>query len=189
MQCVQSAPLWNTLEIAKLVLALATPILVAVGVAYITKSMHRLEARSLVNQKLVEKRLMLFDNMAPFLNDFYCYFMRVGGWKELTPPVLIERKRKLDKLFYTHKILFSPKFEADYFKFILDDCFRPFSGHAKNARLRTRHFQYSKLDGWKSDWTDWFVEDESDVCPPDRFAADYDALMNQFAAELGIKWS
>jgi len=189
MQIFQSAPVWDSLEIAKLLLGLVTPLVVAVAGFYITKSMHKLEARSLVNQKIVEKRMMLFDIMAPIFNDLYCYFMRVGGWKELTPLDLIDKKRILDKQFYINKPLFSAEFESHYFRFILSDCFLAFSGHAKNARLRTRHFQYSDLGNWRSEWIDCFVEEESDICPVGRLKEDYNALMNQFATELGIEWS
>jgi hypothetical protein len=189
MDTAQNSPLWNSLEIVKLLFGLVTPLVVAIGGYYITKSMHKLEARSLVNQKIVEKRLTLFDSMAPLFNDLYCYFMRVGRWKELTPPDLIEKKRTLDTLFYINKPLFSAEFESNYFTFILSDCFRAFSGHAKNARLRTRYLQYSNLNNWNPKWKDCFVEEESDICPLERLAEDYDALMNQFATELGIEWS
>jgi hypothetical protein len=53
------------------------------------------------NQKVIEKRIDVYDKLAPMLNDLYCYFYYVGNWKELTPIRIIETKRKLDKTFYT----------------------------------------------------------------------------------------
>lgn len=176
---------WNSLEIAKLILGFLTPLLVGVGVFLITKSMHSLEKRSIVSQKVIERRLTLFDTMAPLLNDLYCYFVRVGGWKELNPPALIDKKRTLDRSFYVNKALFSPEFQEKYVAF-LDDCFHVFSGHAKNARLRTHAEEYVGLPNWNENWRHSFVNTKSHICPLDRFAADYEALMHQFAVEVGV---
>lgn len=186
MSMTQSAPLWNSLEIFKLFLGFLTPFFVAIGGYYITKSMRKLEARVLVSQKVVERRLELFDKMAPLLNDMYCYFKQVGQWKELTPPDLITNKRTLDKLFYVNKPLFSAQFEAKYFAFIMDDCFKPYTGQGHSARLRCSHLPYAALPGWKSEWTEHFVEDVKDMCKFESLEADYQALMRQFAIEIGI---
>ena len=186
MPNTQPATLWNSLEITKLFLGFLTPVVVAIGGYVVTKSMRKLEARLLVSQKVVERRLELFDKMAPLLNDLYSYFNQVGQWKELTPPALVANKRTLDKLFYVNKPLFSEPFEAKYFGFILNDCFKAYGGHGTNARLRCSYEPYQSLAGWEKEWVMYFVEHAQDRCEANKFAADYEALMRQFAVEIGI---
>lgn len=159
MPTPQPPSAWNILEIANQILRLMTPVAVGIAVYVVSRSMHKLEARYLVNQRIVEKRLKLFEDMAPLLNDLYCYFVRVGQWKELTPEDVVKNKRTLDKLFYVNKPVFSKHFEVKYLAFVSDDCFYIFSGHAKDARLRTSPLCYHGLPGWKEEWKDYFVEE------------------------------
>jgi len=187
MQSAPIPPVWNSLEAVKLVAGLLTPIVVAVATYYVRKSMRNMEARLLVSQKVVERRLAVFDQMAPGMNDFYCYFKRVGHWKDLTPPDLIKKKRELDKVLYINRPLFSKEFAQRYFSFVLDDCFRTFTGHAKDAQLRADAEQYRAVAGWRPEWVSCYVSDQAEMRSSQQVETDYERLMTQFTIELGIE--
>ena len=51
-----------------------------------TKQFEHAQWRS---QKLVEKRLAVYDDMVPAFNDLLCYFTYVGSWRDLNPPTVV----------------------------------------------------------------------------------------------------
>jgi hypothetical protein len=82
---------------AKLFVSLLTPIAVVAIGYFLNARLRSIEERRWLNQKVIEKRLALFESMAPKLNDLLCYFTYVGHWKELQPPRIIGLKREPDK--------------------------------------------------------------------------------------------
>lgn len=74
---------WSSLEIVKLAVAACTPF----------------ERAQWTNQKLIERRIAVFDEMAPLLNDLFCFFRFVGDFRAITPPEAVSRKRSLDRGF------------------------------------------------------------------------------------------
>ena len=71
---------WNSLEVTKLIVAALTPLAVLLGI-WVARATRRLEASQWVNQKLIEKRINLLEEILPRLNDLYCYFEWIGNWK------------------------------------------------------------------------------------------------------------
>src|SRR5947207_10773523 len=106
------------LELVKLAVSLLTPLLVALFGFTINRNLQRLTAAQWRNQKAVERRLTFFDQVAPWLNDVYCYVLQVGNWKELSPFEVIGLKRKLDKAFYVNAALFPSPLLRRYITFI-----------------------------------------------------------------------
>ena len=132
----QPQSVWNSLEIAKLAASLLTPLfLLFVGI-WVSRLTERFKVTLWANQKVIEKRIDVYDKIAPMLNDLYCYFSYIGNWKEITPIQIIDIKRNLDKTFYIYAALFSPEFQKLYFTFI-HLCFETYVGAGKNAKLRT----------------------------------------------------
>jgi hypothetical protein len=86
---------WTSLEVVKIISSSLTPLVVAGVGIYIYRLSKRFEHLQWRNQKLVEKRLSIYDDIAPLLNDNLCYFTYVGTWKTKTPPEVIASKRKL----------------------------------------------------------------------------------------------
>jgi hypothetical protein len=119
--------MWNSLELAKLFVSALTPIVVILVGFFINRKLKQLEAIQWANQKVVEKRLEVFDALAPSLNDLLCYFTYIGNWKELSPSKVVEIKRALDKKAYINAPLFSWQFLDRYAAFI-GTCFRTYSG-------------------------------------------------------------
>lgn len=96
----QSDPIWNSLEIAKLIASVLTPISVVVFGFWINRRLKVFEHLQWANQKVVEKRLYVYQELVPLLNDLLCYFTYVGNWKTHNPASIIELKRKLDRIAY-----------------------------------------------------------------------------------------
>ena len=109
---------WSSLEVAKLAVGVLTPVLLLVLGVLVSRAARRVEDIQWVNRKLVERRLDLFEEMAPKLNDLFCFFLLVGHFKEIEPPDALRRKRELDRSFHVHTTLFSHDFSDRYSAFM-----------------------------------------------------------------------
>lgn len=181
---------WNSLEIAKLFLEFLTPFTMLWLGYLVSKLTQGVQRAQWANQKVIEKRIAVFDEVAPMLNDIYCYFRFVGNWKELSPPDIIEHKRKLDKRLNVYSPLFSSQFMDEYNNFI-HLCFTTFSGPTHDATLRTpiekggdkRKKPFGRR--WCADWDDLFAP-EADHTDLEKIKKAYETLMALFADELAI---
>ena len=173
---------WNSLEIAKLAVGALTPIFLFVLGYMVTRAARRVEDAQWASRKLVERRLDLYEDMGPLLNDLFCCFALVGHFQEVTPPVALARKRKLDRVFHAHAALFGPEFRDRYLDF-MNVCFLPFTGPAQPARLRASvAAQKRERTNWDPDWEKMFAEEHA---PPQQIAAAYDDMMDAFASDVG----
>jgi hypothetical protein len=77
---------WNSLEVAKFIVSIISPLILIFLGFWINRRIKHTEFLNWTNQKVIEKRIAIFDQIAPLLNDLYCFFMYIGHWKELTPP-------------------------------------------------------------------------------------------------------
>ena len=177
---------WTSLEVAKLAVGVLTPLLLlALGVV-INSASKRVEQAQWANQKIVERRLKIYDEMAPLLNDLFCFYSFVGNYKELEPPAIVQRKRTLDKLFHINRPLFSAAFHKRYSEF-MDTCFDTYAGAGLDAKIRSSipvQQRDRSVSGWKTEWERLFATG----APPasGEVLEAYEALMSQFAAELGV---
>lgn len=180
------------LEWTKLLVSLSTPIAVVAIGYFLNVRLRAIEERRWLNQKVLEKRLSLFEAMAPKLNDLYCYFTYVGHWKEIQPPRIIALKRELDKEMHVFEALFPPQLHEDYDAF-METCFKTYGGSGQDARLCTGYGVRKQIagDAWKTEWERAFVYgDENDDVIPDAKAPKrktYRTLMNSFAAALHVE--
>ncbi|MEK6238604.1 MAG: hypothetical protein N2C14_28120, partial [Planctomycetales bacterium] len=138
------------------------------------------------NQKVIEKRLAVFDDFAPLLNDVVCYFTYVGGWKELTPPEVVKLKRRLDRIAYVNAPLFPRGFLAHYNTF-MNECYATYSGWGQSARLRTLtgRRREAEDESWNPAWDDCFTEEDK-ASEPDAVRKAYGEFMSYLADVLGI---
>jgi hypothetical protein len=144
---------WNSLEVAKLAISTLTPVLVlALGVV-INKSVRAGALRS-----------EIYKTVGGDLNAIYCYLLFVGGWKELTPVDIIDRKRTFDKAMFTYEPFFSKKLLRKYNQFTTE-AFDLYSGPGVDARIRSaietplgdRRKHGAK--GWKASWEERFTKE------------------------------
>jgi len=75
---MQSAPTdpWNSLEVAKLIVAALTPVAVFIFALVARRAAIGVEKAQWMNQKLLERRLDIYDGLAPRLHE---YFRRVNN--------------------------------------------------------------------------------------------------------------
>lgn len=178
------AGLWNWLEVAKLTAGALTPVALAALGVYIhrvTKSFENLQWRS---QKLIEKRLSVYDDLAPHFNDLLCYFTYVGCWKELDPSVVLALKRTMDKKIHIAAPLFSTSFfeACENFQNL---CFETYGGWGRDALLRTRfeRRQQARPNDWKVEWNEYFGNSPAD---PKAIRGAYVEVMQLFATNIGV---
>lgn len=162
----QAGPLWSSLEIVKLIVQGITPILILLLGLYVNRALKKFEHFQWRNQKVIEKRLQIFDELAPRLNDLLCYFTYVGCWKDLAPLQVIHLKRTLDKQIFLAAPLFSPKFFSACATF-MNLCYETYTGWGRDARLRTKSERRQQaVENWETPWNGMFSDSPSD---PIRF--------------------
>ena len=176
---------WNSLELVKLVVSGATPLLVLLLGLLINRQLKRFEYLQWTSQKVVEKRLTIYSDLVPILNDLLCYFTYVGCWKELTPPEVVKLKRAADRIVYVNAALFSGDFPRIYNEFI-NHCFHTYSDWGHDARLRTMSERRQEAHKeWVSEWNSCFAEN-AHCSDPNHIKASYQKLVSSFAKELGV---
>jgi len=175
---------WNSLEVVKLISSSLTPLIVAGVGIYIHRLTKRFEHLQWRNQKLVEKRLSIYDDLASLLNENMCYFTYVGSWKERTPPEVIASKRIIDKKIHLAAPLFSPCFFSTCMKF-QNLCFETYTGWGEDAKLRTQ-FKRRK-DAFEEKWDQsWDLAFSDEFDDPSIIRQAYLEIMRCFSEEIGI---
>jgi len=175
---------WNWLEIAKLSAGLLTPSALAIFGIYVHRVTKRFEDLQWRSQKLIEKRLAVYDDLAHDLNDLLCYFTYVGCWRDLDPPAVVALKRVVDKKIYLAAPLFSREFFAACMDF-QNLCFETYTGWGRDASLRTyaQRRRESRANNWNSDWDAFFGDNPSD---PKAIQVAYRRVMAAFAQDIGV---
>ena len=177
-------PIWNSLEITKLTVQGLTPILIVLLGILVNRAIKRFEHRQWRNQKLIEKRLEIYDDMAPSFNDLLCYFTFIGCWKDLSPIEVVKLKRVLDKKIYLAAPLFSPGFFSACME-LMNLCYETYSGWGEDAKLKTKFERRKNAAGteWETTWERMYSTQPGD---PAAIRKAYQELMNCFSEEIGF---
>ncbi|XLS28093.1 hypothetical protein ACJD0Z_12885 [Flavobacteriaceae bacterium M23B6Z8] len=179
----ETESIWNSLEVVKVIVSIATPLIGGIIAYRLSKIGKDLEKKQWAGRKIIEKRLEFYDRVVPDLNDLYCYYHRFGNWKELLPTEIILKKRNLDKEFHIYSHLFKKNIINKYQIFI-HNCFKTYTGWGNDAKLKMNLVKRQGLEGWKSEWDDLFVPDEQ--VEPESFKKSYDQLLYVIKRELEI---
>ena len=177
---------WDSLEVAKLLVAVLTPVAVVLLGLYVRSVSRRIEDAQWSSRRVLDWRLDLYKAMAPSLNDLFCFFTLVGDFREIKPPDALARKRALDKDFHINRFLFSDEFGRAYSEFMAAS-FSTWRGFGVAAALRASlaSQQAERPEGdWDAAWDQMFTS-EAESTPPHEIEQRYDTLMRQFAAEVG----
>jgi hypothetical protein len=179
---------WNSLEVVKILIAFLTPLLL-LGLGFvINRAGRRVEDAQWANRKLVEQRLEIYKEMAPKLNDLYCFFMVRGDFRNIDPPKALSLKRELDKSYHINRFLFSADFSWLYERFMVL-AFETFTGVGRSARLRVDPETQRGEMGlilWKDEWEAMFSP-VPERRTRDAIAAAHDEFLWRFAEELGVR--
>jgi hypothetical protein len=175
---------WNSLEVAKLAAGLLTPTAITLFGIYIHRVTKRFDHLQWRSQKLVERRLVVYDDLAPHFNDLLCYFTYVGLWKELDPPAVVALKRVIDKKIHLAAPLFTDAFFEACTRFQAL-CFQTYTGWGLDARLRTQfeRRRQARPNDWRKEWDSYFGDSMSD---PGEIRTAYKVLMEAFASDIGV---
>lgn len=157
--CVETTKtIWNSLEIAKIIISALTPIIVAYLAFKFNRAIKKYDKAQWTNQKIIEKRIAIYDIIVPKLNDLLCYYCYIGNWKEISPKCVIEIKRYLDKQVYIYAPLFSKDVLNKYNAFI-DVCFEKFTGWGNDAKIKSLYNRRKECqDNWIDEWSDYFSD-------------------------------
>lgn len=181
---------WTSLEVIKLLVGVLTPLSVVMLGWFINRRLKQLELVQWTNQKLIEKRLLVYDAVAPQLNLLLCFYTWVGYWKSITPDDIIKTKRELDKAMNINRHLFDDGVFDAYQAFI-HTLFETYTGSGHDAKIlstiksidgdRTTHCDY----GWQPQWSAYFAPDK--VKPKQEVRARYFELMNELTRSFGVQ--
>jgi hypothetical protein len=109
---------WTGYEYATVAVTALTPITVAGLGFFVARTGRRLERVQWANQTVVTRRLEIFGQVAPKLNQLLCFATFVGSWKEIDPLKAIGLKREIDETMYASRVLFSDALFAAYQEFM-----------------------------------------------------------------------
>ena len=181
---------WPILEIAKLIVGVLTPLSVALLGWLFSRQLKRLDLSNWTNQKLIEKRLAIYDDIAPKLNQLLCFFTWVGYWKTISPADAIDAKRDLDKTLNIYRHVFEAEVYAAYQDYI-HILFETYTDIGHDAKLRAL---VRSPDGdrrtnggyvWSEAWDSCFSDPQNAV--DKREVRDkYKALMAALTRSLGV---
>jgi hypothetical protein len=187
---MQPSNVWNSLEAAKLLASALIPLSVAIFGWFVSRRLKRLELLQWSNQKLIEKRMQIYDLIAPDLNRLLCFYVWVGSWKSTSPDDVVKMKRDLDRNFNVYRHLFEEEIFAAYQHFV-GLLFETYTGPGSDAKIRshitcadgdrTTHCTYP----WSPDWSDRFSARQ--IAEKSAVRASYYHLMNRLSASLGVR--
>jgi hypothetical protein len=182
----QNLNLWNSLEIVKLLISIITPIVVAYIAFKFSKIATNLANKNWTNQKIIEKRIEIYDLIVPKLNDLLCFYCYIGNWKEITPDKTLEIKRELDKKINIYSALFSPKL-LDSYQILISLCFETFTGWGKDAKIKSLYGRRKDCFGkeWNDEWCDRFSE-ENEVVDIKKIRKSYLDIMEVLKNDMEI---
>jgi len=169
------------LEIVKIVASVSTPIIVLVLGVWAKNIAVDYEKRASLNDRVIEKRVELYEKVDDDLNDIFVFLIQVGNWKDLTPQMVVEKKRRVDKIMYTSRPYWSDVAFNAYMEF-MSSAFETYTGIGEDAKFRTETWQFKELLGWEESWSKWFSSNPTDIS---ELRSRYNVLMKRLAAEFG----
>jgi hypothetical protein len=183
------ADTWSSVQIATLAVAALTPLTVAGLGLLIARASRRLEQVQWANQTVVTRRLDIFADLAPGLNQLLCFATFVGGWKEIEPGQAIAIKRKLDETMYANRVLFSPELFAAYHHF-MTTLFAMYATTGADAPLRAPVESVwgdrRKLPWWNEQAMPILFAAAGQASSIEDIQAAYDELSQRFRADLYV---
>jgi hypothetical protein len=178
---------WNSLEVAKLFTGILTPLSVVALGFWISRRLRRLEHHQWVNQKVIEKRLSIYEELVPKLNKLLCFFIYVGDWKEANPPEIVKLKRELDRIAHVNAVLLTDGFMRLYNE-LVNSCYETHTGWGEDAKLKSKYERRKQAAGqsWQASWDACFCEPNKATEANDIHDR-YDRLLNLLAVGLGVE--
>ncbi len=147
------------MEIVKIAVSFATPVILLLLGIWAKRLATEHSRRITLSDRLIAKRLEMYESIGGDLNDIYTYLVQVGQWKEFTPGDIIAKKRKVDRIMYVNRPYWSEATFTGYMHF-MQSCFKAWNKIGTDAKIRMVSVPYRVLDSWKDDWEEYFVAHE-----------------------------
>ena len=184
---MRADPSWTSLEIVKLVVSTLTPLAVVFLGIFVNRLSRRVEAAQWANQSVITRRLEIFTEISPKLNQLYCFATFVGRWKETPPEQAVAFKRDLDEIMYSNRILFSDELLIAYYGF-MSTLFSEFAKMQCDAPLRVQISSSlgdrRALSWWNESSRAFFAE--SNLPSREEVECAYRQLGERFRADLYV---
>jgi hypothetical protein len=178
---------WTSLQIATLAVEALTPVTVAGLGVLVARTSRRIEQVQWANQTVVTRRLDIFAQLAPGLNQLLCFATFVGGWKEIQPRQAIAIKRNLDEAMYANRVLFSGQLFTAYHQF-MTTLFAMYATTDADAHLRapieSQWGNRRNMPWWEDSMAALFST--GDPASIDDIQAAYNQLARRFRADLYV---
>ena len=178
---------WTSLQIATLAVEALTPVTVAGLGVLVARTSRRIEQVQWANQTVVTRRLDIFAQLAPGLNQLLCFATFVGGWNEIQPRQAIAIKRNLDEAMYANRVLFSDELFAAYHEF-MTTLFAMYAARGGDAHLRapieSQWGNRRNMPWWEDSMAALFST--GDPASIDDIQAAYNQLARRFRADLYV---
>jgi hypothetical protein len=175
------------LDIVSLAVQALTPLAV-VGLGFcLARLSRRVEAVQWANQTVVSRRVELFTQVAPKLNQLLCFATFVGRWKEISPQQATTLKRDLDEIMFANRMLFSDEL-FDAYQLFMKSLFDMYASTDADAPLRvqinTELGDRRNLVWWEDPMTSHFSATNSATIG--EVQATYETLGQRFRADLYV---
>jgi hypothetical protein len=141
---------WNSLEVAKLVIGLLTPLVVALVGFWVNSTVAAQNRAWQLNDQLVARRLAVYDEVRTKLNTIYCFVEDIGRWKDETPESITDLRREVHAIMHTNRALWPPDTFAAYLDYMDRVAFKTYSGVGEDAKIRTSLNMKGSQPGWAS---------------------------------------
>lgn len=166
--------------------SIATPLLVLIFGSLLAYRQNR-------SQKIQQARLDYYKALAPDLNQLMCYLTFIGTWKDMSPPEVIELKRRLDSNFYVASPLFSPMVQEAYDE-LMEVSFKTFGAWGTDAKIRSSAFRrrtswHSATRNWEPEWDTYFeLDDQATISKEtlNTYRSKYDKMLSALVKDLAI---
>ena len=177
------------MEVLKIIISALTPVSVVIVGYYLNRRLKSIDNAQWQNRKIVEKRIDLYDQIAPNLNAILCFFHWFGHWKDMSPKDIIATKRELDRIVHIYRHLLSDDFYEAYTRFI-KLTFKTYSAAGKDALIlskivssdgdRRKHANYL----WEHEYAELFLP--SLASPKAEIHSAYNETMEELRSCIGI---
>jgi len=174
----------SSLKIAVILIAVLAPVIIVFLVHRFKRIKKHLTNQHETNQKLIEKRIEIYERIGPKLNDLLSFFSYTGNWKELSPIDIMRLKRELDKEININTPLFSDDLSNEYNSF-MQICFVAHSGWEHEEKIKTLYeLRQQNNPEWNDDWIPYF--DTNNVVEGIKLKERYDELLEFFKKEMSL---
>jgi len=174
---------WNSLELAKLLVSLLTPIAVVCIGFFIQHNLAEQNRSWQAQQRIVERRLQVYDTIRLQLNRIFCFIEDVGSWKTDNPEKVIDYKRSVDQAMHSQRAVWRPDTFKAYLAYIDGAAFEIYGGGVgTDAKIKTHDKEkVVGIPGWNVDWGKRLTGQRDP-----NHKEKYDQLLNLISRDLAL---